>query len=137
MTARRGSLRYKIVRLARAPHGPRQGLGRGWRVAVRAAALAGRAVFALAVLFIAGTLAAQVWRVGQENVQLHDQIVRTQQENQALAAQSAHLSDRISKLHDPEYLVPLIHEQLGLTKPNEIFVDFQPEPAQPNASPRN
>ena len=129
MTARRGSLRYKIVRFAREPRVRGQRIAPSWRVAVRAAALAGRAIFALALLLVAGAIAAQTWRVGSENIQLHNQIVREQRENNSLQLNSARLSERIQKLHNPEYLVPLIHEQLGLTKPNEIFVEVQPQPA--------
>ena len=129
MTARRGSLRYKIVRFAREPRAHSQLLARTWRIAVRSAALAGQAIFAVALLFVAGTIGVQVWRVGTENARLHNQIVAAQRENAALERSSQNLSARIQKLHDPEYLVPLIHEDLGLTKPHEIFVELkQPQP---------
>jgi len=34
-------------------------------------------------------------------------------------------------LHDPDYLVPLIHEQLGLVKPHEVFIVVSPSAAAP------
>jgi len=128
MTARRGSLRYKIVRFAREPRESGKRIAHSWRVAIRGAAIAGQAIFAVALLFVGGTIGAQVWRVGAENVRLHRQIVETERENAALQRSQQNLSSRIQKLHAPEYLVPLIHEQLGLTKPHEIFVEIQPSP---------
>ncbi len=131
MTARRGSLRYKIVRFAREPHASDKRMAHTWRLLRRTATLAGRAVFAIALLFVGGTVGAQVWRVGAENVRLHNQTVAALRENVILENNSQNLTARIQKLHDPEYLVPLIHEQLGLTKPHEIFVELKPQPELP------
>jgi len=137
MTARRGSLRYKIVRLARTPRARDERIARGWRIAMRTLGLGGRVIVTLAIFAIVATLGVQVWRVGAQNVQLHRQIVRAERDNEALASASARLSDRISKLQNPEYLVPLIHEQLGLAKPNEIFIELQPPPAPNSTAPHN
>lgn len=129
MTARRGSLRYKIVRFAREPRAYGKRVAHGWGMALRGATLAGQAIFALALLFVGVSIGAQVWRVAAENVRLHHQIVSAERDNAALERNSANLTARIHKLHNPEYLVPLIHEQLGLTKPHEIFVELdQPQP---------
>lgn len=131
MTARRGSLRFKIVRFAREPRVYGTHLLSVWRVTLRSASIAGRAVFAVALLFIAGTLGAQVWRVGAENVRLHQAIIAAERDNGRIARSADNLSVRVHKLHDPEYLVPLIHEQLGLTKPHEIFVQVKGQTALP------
>lgn len=125
MTARRGSFRYKAVRLARAPiHAPwRAALSRAGMILTRCALLAG----AVAILAACGL---QAWRVGAESYRLHKQIFALEQRNANLAASSITLKAKIKALHDPEYLVPLIHEQLGLTKPHEVFIVVQtPAPA--------
>jgi cell division protein FtsB len=87
---------------------------------------------ALAVVFVSGTIAVQIWHVGERNVQLHQQIGQMERGNANLQVTNDKLRTRVDRLHDPEYLVPLIHEQLGLTKPHEIFVEVTqatPEPA--------
>ncbi|HEV2878139.1 MAG TPA: septum formation initiator family protein [Candidatus Eremiobacteraceae bacterium] len=131
MTARRGSLHYKIVRLARVPRA-QAGSPKRWRFLRIAARIAGRCVMALAVVFVSGTIAVQIWHVGERNVQLHQQIGQMERGNANLQVTNDKLRTRVDRLHDPEYLVPLIHEQLGLTKPHEIFVEVTqatPEPA--------
>ena len=123
MTPRRGSLHYKIVRLARVPRkaAPPSRLR---RIAALAATVAGRSLIALGVLFVSGTVAVQIWHAGVRNAQLHQQIVQIEADNADLRATDAKLETRVQRLHDPEYLVPIIHEQLGLTKPHEIFVQI-------------
>ena len=123
MTVRRGSFGYKAVRLARAPiHAPwRAAVSRAGTMAVRGALIAG----ALLVMIACGL---QAWRVGAESYRLHKQIVALEKRNADLAASSSALQKQIKALHDPEYLVPLIHEQLGLTKPHEVFIVVQTPP---------
>lgn len=131
MTARRGSLSYKIVRLTRARRSRETS---GSRFLRKAALIAGRGVMAAAILCLTVTIGAQVWQVGMRNVALHQQIVQVERENASLQASNDQLAVRVSRLHDPEFLVPLIHEQLGLTKPNEVFIEVTPStplPAQP------
>jgi len=122
MTARRGSLAHKIVRLTRVPHrdGPPS---RRRRFARIAATVAGRAFVTVAVLLVSGTVAVQVWHATARNVQLRQQIGQIEADNASLTATNAKLDTRVMRLHDPEYLVPLIHEQLGLAKPHEVFVE--------------
>ncbi len=131
MTARRGSLSFKIVRFARSPRAQRQNLSRPWRLALRSAAVAGRSLIVLAAVFIAGTFGVQIWRVGAENMRLHNQIVSTQRQNEHLRATTQRLEARIRRLHNPDYLVPLIHEQLGQALPNEVFIEVKPAPTAP------
>ena len=131
MTARRGSLSYKIVRLARRRRSPEAS---GSRFLRRAGLVAGRGIMLAALLCLSLTVGAQVWRVGMRNVALHQQIVQMDKDNANLQASNDELAVRVTRLHDPEYLVPLIHEQLGLTKPNEVFIEVTPPtplPAQP------
>lgn len=134
MTARRGSLRYKIVRLARAPRSTAR--SRRWRMARLWATIAGRSLIVLTALFVSGTVLSQIWRVGAQNIRLHDQLGQVASQNRALQASNEKLTTRVGRLNDPEYLVPLIHEQLGLTKPNEVFIEVThgaaaPPPAHP------
>ncbi|MBC5806193.1 MAG: FtsB family cell division protein [Candidatus Eremiobacter antarcticus] len=133
MTARRGSLSFKIVRFARSPRAQRQNLSRPWRVALRSASIAGRSLVVLAAVFIAGTFTVQIWRVGAQNMRLHDQIATTQRQNEHLRETTQRLEARIRRLHNPDYLVPLIHEQLGLAKPKEVFIEVKPAPIAPAA----
>jgi len=128
MTARRGSLRFKVKRLARAP------LARGaspvWRRRLGMwTHLASRVVVGAAILAIAGAFGAQTWRIAAENYRLHRQISTVEQHNVALGSDAVRLQREISLLHDPDYLVPLIHEQLGLVKPHEVFIVISPTPA--------
>jgi cell division protein FtsB len=122
MTARRGSLHYKIVRLARVPRAQASPSSKRWRFARVAARIAGRSLLVLGVLFVSGTVAVQIWHAGARNLQLHQQIVQVESDNARLQGTNERLATRVERLHDPEYLVPLIHEQLGLAKPNEVFV---------------
>lgn len=133
MTARRGSLQHKIVRLTRARTNRAGGASKHLRSARVAALIAGRGLMLVAALFISATIGAQVWHVAARNVALHDQIAQIELENLTLAAQNEKLAARVTHLHDPEYLVPLIHEQLGLTKPNEVFIEVAPSTPAPAA----
>ncbi|MDQ2818602.1 MAG: septum formation initiator family protein [Candidatus Eremiobacteraeota bacterium] len=134
MTARRGSLRFKVVRFARDPL-PEDRPAARWRpLALWALVVAGRCTVTIAAALVAATIGTQVWRVAGENIRLHRQIVAVQGQNRLLRAQSAHLSEQVRLLHYPEYLVPLIHEQLGLAKPHEVFITVKPPP--PTGRPR-
>jgi cell division protein FtsB len=121
MTPRRGSLTHKIVRLARARREDGRA-SRGRRIAAVTATIAGRSLAVLAVLFVSGTVAVQIWHAGSRNAELHQQIRQVEAQNADLTAANAKLQTRVVRLHDPEYLVPIIHEQLGLTKPHEVFI---------------
>lgn len=123
MTPRRGSLHYKIVRLARVPRSHAGQPPKRWRAARLAATIGGRALLALAVLFVSGTIAVQIWHVGARNILLQQQIAQVERDNAGLQGANDKLATRVDRLHDPEYLVPLIHEQLGLAKPHEVFVE--------------
>ena len=132
MTARRGSFRFKVTRLARTrlaskPSAPlwRKRLGHFTNRMSRIA-------LALVVLALATAFTAQTWRLGAENYRLHKQVEAVERRNDDLDAQSRALARQISLLHDPDYLVPLIHEQLGLVKPHEVFVEIQQTPAPSN-----
>lgn len=135
MTARRGSLRHKIVRLAGVPRKQAAAARPPWRVARMALRIAGRCAAVLCVLLVSATIAVQIWHAMTRNVALHAQLHRLQDQNAELLAANARLATRVQRLHDPEYLVPLIHEQLGLAKPNEVFVQVTPSTPAP-ASPR-
>ncbi len=89
---------------------------------------AGRAIAAIVVLLIAVSFGNQAWRIGYQNYQLHQQIAVMETQNRTLDAQAVTLRREILYSHNPEYLVPLIHEQLGLTKPNEVFIQIAPAP---------
>ena len=87
---------------------------------------------AIAILFVSGTIGVQIWHAGERNVRLHEQINNMELGNTNLQIANDKLATRIERLHDPEFLVPLIHEQLGLAKPHEIFIEVTqatPEPA--------
>jgi cell division protein FtsB len=131
MTARRGSLRFKVARFAGRPFRDRkrtagiaQRLGRVARAAMRI-------VVAADVLFVAGAFGTQMWRVGEQSYHLRQQIDGVERRNVALAQDSAQLRRRIDLLHDPDFLVPLIHEQLGLVKPHEVFFEVGPPKPTP------
>jgi cell division protein FtsB len=134
MTARRGSLRHKIVCLKRV-RAARPGSGARRFGLARVAAVAGRIAIVLAAGFVSVTVAAQVWHAASRNVALHRQIVATESTNAQLQTENDRLTRRVTLLHDPEYLVPLIHEQLGLTKPNEVFIEVAPATPAPNPQP--
>jgi len=129
MTARRGSLRHKVRRPAReqiARAGRAARLSRSLR---RLGHVLSAIVVGALVLFVGGTFGAQVYRIGMEDYRLHQQIVQTDARNADLQARSVDLRKQIVLLHDPDYLVPLIHEQLGLVKPHEVFIEIQPTAA--------
>jgi len=123
LTTRRGSFGYKAVRLARAQvHAP-------WRATVaRISGIAMRCTLFAVALAIVVACGMQAWRVGAESYRLHKQIVALEKRNADLASSSIALKAEIKALHDPEYLVPMIHEQLGLTKPHEVFIVVQTPP---------
>ncbi len=123
MTARRGSLQYKIVRLTRIPRAQAAAPSKHRRLAKLAAIIAGRSLMVLAALFVSGTVAVQIWHAGARNMQLHEQTGVVERDNTTLQADNEKLATRVERLRDPEYLVPLIHEQLGLAKPHEVFVE--------------
>jgi len=128
MTARRGSLRFKVKQLARRPL--ERAASPVWqRRLTRWTRFASRLVIAGIVVAIAASFSAQTFRVAAENYRLHKQIVSAERRNDALVADSARLQRDIVLLHDPDYLVPLIHEQLGLVKPHEVFIVVTPTPA--------
>jgi cell division protein FtsB len=131
MTARRGSLQYKIIRLARTPRAHADAPPKHRRFARIAAAIAGRSLMVLAVLFVSAAVAVQIWHAGARNMQLHEQTGQVERDNTALQAENKKLATRVERLRDPEYLVPLIHEQLGLAKPHEVFVEVTQTAASP------
>lgn len=88
----------------------------------------------LAAVFVVGTFGVQIWRVGAENMRLHNAIANTEAQNEHLRATTQRLETRIQRLHNPDYLVPLIHEQLGQALPNEVFIEVQPAPTGPTAN---
>lgn len=85
---------------------------------------AGRVLALAATLLVATSFSIQAWRIGYQNYQLHKQIDTLEQQNQRLSAQQVKLRRDIILSRDPAYLVPLIHEQLGLTKPHEVFIQI-------------
>ncbi len=123
MTVRRGSLGFKALRLVRAPL--RASGGRLRAAASAFAMLAMRCAMALVVLAIVGASGLQAWRVGAQSYELHRQIVAVEGHEAALSSSADALRRQIRDLHNPEYLVPLIHEQLGLVKPHEVFIVVQ------------
>jgi cell division protein FtsB len=128
MTARRGSLRFKVKQFARAPLG-RAGASSTWYKRLGSATrFASRLVVGALILALVGAFGAQMWRVAADNYRLHRQISTVESQNEALVADSARLQREIVLLHDPDYLVPLIHEQLGLVKPHEVFIVISPTP---------
>jgi cell division protein FtsB len=120
---RRGSVGFAISRMASKPFGGSSRKQRE-RTMLRVMSAAGRAIAFAAVLLIAASFSVQAWRVGYQNYQLHKQIDVVEQQNDRLAADSVQLRRDIILSRNPEYLVPLIHEQLGLTKPGEVFIQI-------------
>jgi|HubBroStandDraft_4_1064222.scaffolds.fasta_scaffold79409_3 cell division protein FtsB len=128
MTARRGSLRFKVSRFARAPLA-RAGASVTWRRRLMRWAVIGSRVLVWAVVLCIGSAtASQFWRIGAQNYHLHRQIDAVEGRNAALVSEAARLRTEATLLHDPDYLVPLIHEQLGLVKPHEVFIIVTPTP---------
>ena len=128
MTARRGSLRFKVGRLAQERKARVQKRLRTTAY-VRALAIGGRATVVTVAVLVALAFGAQAWRLTYQNYELHRQIVQVETQNRSLAAQTVRLKREIILSREPEYLVPLIHEQLGLTKPKEVFIQVAPPPA--------
>lgn len=122
---RRGSVGFAISRLAARPFSGGSRKQRE-RTMLRLMSAAGRSIVLITVLLIAASFSVQAWRVGYQNYQLHKQIDMIEQQNDKLAADSVHLNRDIILSRNPEYLVPLIHEQLGLTKPGEVFIQIAP-----------
>lgn len=131
MTARRGSLRFKIKRIAAERVGTAAKPPRWRKRLILWTRLGSRLVVGAAVLALAGAFGAQTYRVAAENYRLHVQIDDVERRNVALSADAARMQKQIVLLHDPDYLVPLIHEQLGLVKPHEVFIVVAPAAASP------
>jgi len=131
MTARRGSLRFKIKRIAAQRVGTAAKPPRWRKRLVLWTRLGSRLVVGAAVLALAGAFGAQTYRVAAENYRLHVQIDDVEHRNTALSADAVRMEKQIVLLHDPDYLVPLIHEQLGLVKPHEVFIVVAPASASP------
>jgi cell division protein FtsB len=129
MTARRGSLRFKIKRIAAERVGTAANPARWRRRLVAWTKFGSKLVVGAAILALAGAFGAQTYRVAAENYRLHTQIDDVEKHNAALTADAVRLQKQIVLLHDPDYLVPLIHEQLGLVKPHEVFIIVAPTPA--------
>jgi cell division protein FtsB len=129
MTARRGSFGFKVARIARAPLGRGAGSQKLRRRLARWSIIASRLlVWSAAALFVF-SVGSGFWRVGAENYRLHRQVDAVERHNAALVADSVRLKRQAALLHDPDYLVPFIHEQLGLVKPHEVFIVISPTPA--------
>ena len=128
MTARRGSLRFRVKRLASDRLG-RNSTPSWQRRLTRWTRFTSLLIAGAAVLLVGGAVGVQTARVAAENYRLHKQIVSAERRNDALAADATRLQREIVLLHDPDYLVPLIHEQLGLVKPHEVFIVISPTPA--------
>ncbi|HLJ82820.1 MAG TPA: septum formation initiator family protein [Candidatus Eremiobacteraceae bacterium] len=117
---RRGSLGFKALRLVRAPL---RASGGRWREAVsNFAVISMRCAMAAVIVAVLGASGLQAWRVGAQSYDLHKQIVAVERHEAELTSSETALQTQIKDLHDPEYLVPLIHEQLGLVKPHEVFI---------------
>ena len=131
MTARRGSLRFKIKRIAAERVGTAAKPPRWRKRLILWTRLGSRLVVGAAVLALAGAFGAQTYRVAAENYRLHVQVDDVEHRNTALSADAVRMQKQIVLLHDPDYLVPLIHEQLGLVKPHEVFIVVAPASASP------
>jgi len=140
MTARRGSLRFKVARLAAGRSSSTGGRRSSaiYRWIQRATVASGRMLAVAAIGLIVATFAVQAARVAYANYQLHVQIVAAENDNRSLESQIVTLRREIVLSRDPEYLVPLVHEQLGLAKPREVFVRFAPvvQPPTPESTAR-
>jgi len=131
MTARRGSFGFKVARAARgsfAATGSRSFRGKLARWAI----FASRALVWSAAALFAFAVGSGFWRIGVENYHLHRQVDAVERHNDQLVSDAARLNREAQLLHDPDYLVPLIHEQLGLVKPHEVFIVVSPAPSTAN-----
>ena len=125
MTARRGSFRFKVKRLAGARFGKDASVD--WhRRLIAWTRFGSRVIIGAAILMVMGAFGAQSYRIAAENYHVHQQITNVERRNDELSAESARLQKTIVLLHDPDYLVPLIHEQLGLVKPHEVMIIVAP-----------
>jgi len=131
MTARRGSLRFKIKRIAAERVGTAAKPPRWRKRLILWTKLGSKIVVGAAILALAGAFGAQTYRIAAENYRLHVQIDDVEHRNVALSADAARMQKQIVLLHDPDYLVPLIHEQLGLVKPHEVFIVVSPTSSSP------
>jgi len=131
MTARRGSLRFKIKRIAAERVGSAAKPPRWRKRLILWTRLGSRLVVGAALLALAGAFGAQTYRIAAENYRLHVQIDDVEHRNTALSTDAVRMEKQIVLLHDPDYLVPLIHEQLGLVKPHEVFIVVAPASASP------
>jgi cell division protein FtsB len=125
LTVRRGKLKRTIDRLAGRTLG-RAARRQRERSMVRVMGIAGRVLGMAAALLVIASFSVQAWRIGSANYSLHRQIDQVEDQNRQLAADSVKLREDIILSRNPEYLVPLIHEQLGLTKPHEVFIEVAP-----------
>jgi len=89
---------------------------------------AGRMIALAAVVLVAASFSVQAWRVSYQNYQLHKEIDAVEDQNRALAADAVKLRRDVTLSKNPEYLVPLIHEHLGLTKPHEVIIQIATPP---------
>jgi hypothetical protein len=88
MTARRGSLGFKIVRLTRVRNSSAKQRSKHLRSARAAAIAAGRGLVVVAALFISLTIGSQVWRVATRNIALHKQIAKDEDSNREIGRAS-------------------------------------------------
>jgi cell division protein FtsB len=132
MTARRGSFRFKVVKLARTHLRGGVRTARWYRSLTRVMRAASRVLAACIVLLVTVSLGSQMWRVAALDYRLHQQTAGVEARNANIERATAQTSRRIVLLHDPDYLVPLIHEQLGLVKPHEVFIELRPAPKASN-----
>lgn len=134
MTARRGSLGFKVQRFAKAPFRNLSSSAVWRRRFERFVFFGSRLVVGAVLLLVLMGTGAQFWRIGEQNYRLHKQIASVEAHNAALVDEGARLSQEAVLLHDADYLVPLIHEQLGLTKPHEVFIIVAtPAPSSPSS----
>jgi len=129
MTVRRGSLGYKVARMARAPLGHGVAAQKLRRRVARWSVIASRVLMWSAGAFFLFAVGSGFWRIGVENYRLHRQVDAVESHNSDLVANASRLRREVILLHDPDYLVPLIHEQLGLVKPHEVFIVVSPAPS--------
>ena len=97
------------------------------RSMVRVMAIAGRVLGLAAALLVIVSFSVQAWRVGSANYNLHREIDQVEDQNRQLSSDTVKLREDIILSRNPEYLVPLIHEQLGLTRPREVFIEVAPQ----------
>jgi cell division protein FtsB len=126
MTARRGSIGFKVAKLARSHFRGGIRTAKWYRRLTRVMRAASTVLAASIVLLLTVSFGSQMWRVAALDYQLHQQTVHVEQRNASIERATNDTSRRIVLLHDADYLVPLIHEQLGLVKPHEVFIELRP-----------